>query len=77
MVTMPTEREIQRIRSAYPPGTRIKLIEMDDPYTHLKKGDRGKVMHVDDMGQIHMYWDCGSTLALIPGVDKFSVEMEG
>ena len=26
---------------------------------------------VDDMGSIHMHWDNGRTLALIPGEDSF------
>jgi hypothetical protein len=28
-------------------------------------------MHVDDAGQIHVRWDTGSGLAVIPGVDEF------
>ena len=71
MERMPTEREVQRIRTIYPTGTRIELIAMDDPWTSLKKGDQGYSMGVDDMGQIMMKWDNGSTLSLIPGEDRF------
>ena len=71
MFRMPTEREIQRIRSAYPAGTRIELISMDDPYTSLKPGDLGTVVGVDDAGQIMMRWDKGGSLSLIPGEDSF------
>lgn len=71
MFRMPTEKEILRIRTMYPVGTRIALISMDDPYTTLKPGDIGTVQGVDDMGQIMMKWDKGGSLSLIPGEDSF------
>lgn len=55
----------------YPAGTRIELISMDDPYTHLREGDQGTVVGVDDAGQIMMKWDRGGSLSLIPGEDSF------
>ena len=54
-------------------GKRIKLISIDDKFTDLKLGDEGTVTHVDDMGHIHMSWDNGSTLALIPEIDKYEI----
>ena len=42
---------------------------MDDPYTKLTVGDKGTVNHVDDMGTIHISWDCGSTLGAVYGED--------
>ena len=54
----------------YFPGDRVVLIHMDDPYP-IPDGTRGTVDYVDDAGQIHMKWDNGRTLALVPGVDKF------
>ena len=71
MFRMPTEKEIMRIRTLYPAGTRIVLISMDDPYTTLKPGDTGTVQGVDDAGQIMMRWDKGGSLSLIPGEDSF------
>jgi len=44
---------------------------MDDPYTSLKPLDKGTATGLDDLGTIQMLWDSGSTLGLIPGVDKF------
>lgn len=44
---------------------------MDDPYTHLRDGDQGTVIGVDDMGQIMVNWDRNSSLSLIPGEDEF------
>jgi hypothetical protein len=54
-------------------GKRVRLISMDDPYSKLKSGDEGTIEFEDGIGQIHVSWDCGSSLALIPGVDKFIV----
>jgi hypothetical protein len=52
-------------------GKRIELISTSDPYTELKPGDRGNVDFVDDMGTIHVTWDNGSTLGLVPGEDLY------
>lgn len=68
---MITRDEVNRIKSNYTHGTRIKLIQMDDPYSPISEGEEGTVDFVDDAGQIHMKWDCGRTLALIPDVDYF------
>ena len=57
------------LRAQYPKGTRVELVHMDDPYTKLTAGDIGTVNHVDDMGTIHINWDCGSSLGAVYGVD--------
>ncbi len=53
----------------FKPGDRIELISTTDPYTDLKPGDQGVVDHIDDLGNIHIRWDSGSGLAMIPGED--------
>lgn len=58
------------------PGSRIKLIYTDDPYTHLKPGALGTVVRVTSQGDIMMEWDDGSTLALLDGVDRYEVITE-
>ena len=68
------ERErlrIQRTKQLYPPGTRIVLGEMSDPYSPVPPGTRGTVQAVDDMGTVHPVWDNGRTLGVIPGEDSF------
>lgn len=64
-------KNAERIKQQYPEGTRIHLINMDDPYAPVPSGTRGTVDHCDGAGQLHMIWDNGRTLALIPGVDDF------
>ena len=66
-----TRRMAQRHKEAYPPGTRIELVSMDDPYAPVPSGTRGTVVYVDDMGQLGMNWDNGRRLSLIPGKDAF------
>ena len=61
------------IKEQYPPGTRIRLNSMDDPYAPILPGTEGEVDFVDDIGTIHMKWDNGRSLALIPGEDSFTV----
>lgn len=61
------------VKEQYPPGTRIRLIEMQDPYAPVPPGTEGEVDFIDDAAQIHMTWSNGRSLALIPGVDHFTV----
>ena len=70
MSKVPTAREVADTKLQYLPGTRIKLEHMVDAYA-VPTGTRGIVDHVDDAGQIHMRWDNGRTLAVIPGIDNF------
>ena len=64
-------RQAKRYKEMYPPGTRLELISMDDPYAPVPPGTRGTVQYVDDASQIGMKWDDGRTLSLIPGEDSF------
>lgn len=64
--------DLDSLRKTYAKGVRIKLIEMDDIQAP-PPGAMGTVQHVDDAGSIHMSWDTGGGLALIPEVDKFVI----
>lgn len=64
---------VKFMKEQYPPGTRIRLTKMSDPYSPVPPGTEGTVDWIDDQYQIHMNWDNGRTLALIPGVNHFSV----
>ena len=64
-------RMAEQYRQSYPPGTRVLLLGMDDPYAPVPSGTKGTVAFVDDQSQIHMRWDNGRGLALVPGKDSF------
>ena len=66
-------RQAEINKKRYPPGTRLELLSMNDPYAPVEPGTRGTVVCVDDIGQIHMKWDNGRTLAVVPGEDSFRV----
>lgn len=61
------------MKERYPVGTRVELIELNDPYSKLAPGEKGTVRVVDDIGTVHVNWDCGSSLGLVPGEDFFKV----
>lgn len=64
-------RMAEQNRANYPPGTRIMLLHMDDPYNPVPPGTRGTVDHIDDAGSLCMKWDNGRTLSVCSDVDSF------
>ena len=71
-----SRREVEALRKRYPKGTRVKLISLEDPYSRLPEGTKGTVDAVDDIGTIHVRWDNGSGLGIVPGVDEIKVIQE-
>lgn len=68
------ERQLRMVESTkklYPPGTRIELISMKDPYAPVPAGTRGTVKFVDSMGTIFPEWDKGRTIGIVPCEDSF------
>ena len=41
-------RQAERYKQSYPPGTRVMLLNMNDPYSPVESGMRGTVQSVDD-----------------------------
>lgn len=58
-------------KKLYPPGTRIELINMKDPYAPVPAGTRGTVKFIDSMGTLFPEWDNGRSLGVVPGEDSF------
>lgn len=63
-------RQAKVYKEAYPPGTRILLISMDDR-NHVPPNTRGTVKSVDDVSTIHCRFDNGRNIGIVPGQDSF------
>jgi len=61
---------LSKLREDYPPGCKVELVEMCDPYRDMPPGMHGEVLFVDDAGGIHVAWANGSTLAALHGIDQ-------
>ena len=65
----PSREVVNMLREKYPKGTRVVLLEMDDPQAP-PIGTKGTVRHVDDAAGIGVNRDNGSTLSALYGVDR-------
>lgn len=60
-------------------GDRVELIRFDTQNTEyddnqtVPPGTLGTVSFIDDAGTIHVRWDNGSYLGLLPDVDKWKL----
>ena len=65
---MISKEALQALRERFPAGTRVELVQMDDPQAP-PIGTKGTVIGVDDIGSIMVTWDNGSGLNVAYGVD--------
>lgn len=63
---------LDNLKEKYIPGTRIELSVMAGE-SQMPSGLKGTVTGVDDMGQVHINWDNGSSLALNVVEDSFKI----
>lgn len=70
-----TKDELTALRSSYPAGTRVELLQMDDVQAP-PIGTKGTVTGVDDTGSLLVDWDNGSGLNVIYGIDRV-LKVEG
>ncbi|UJF20224.1 DUF4314 domain-containing protein (plasmid) [Vibrio sp. SS-MA-C1-2] len=59
------------VHRLYKQGRRVRLIYMHDE--KLSPNLLGTILHVDDVGTIHVAWDNGATLGLIQDKDLFEL----
>ena len=58
-------------------GKRIRLIKMNNDPDPVEPGTEGTIKFIDGIGQIHVDWDNGRTLAIIPTEDEYEIITEG
>lgn len=63
-----SKEALQSLREQFVTGTRVELVKMDDPQAP-PVGTKGTVISVDDVGTIHVAWDCGGSLGIAYGED--------
>lgn len=68
-----TESQLERLKLQYPEGTIVELISMENDPRPIAPGMLGKVLYIDDLGTIHVAWQNGRLLGLVPGEDSFRV----
>lgn len=68
MITISPSR-LAALRSQYPVGCTVELIEMNDTQAP-PSGTRGRVTWVDDIGTIHVAWETGSSLGVVYNEDR-------
>ena len=66
---------IAYLREQYPAGTRVELVQMEDPQAP-PIGTRGTVRGVDAIGSIMVSWDNGCGLSVVYGEDSCRVIKE-
>lgn len=53
-------------------GLRIRNIRMNDPHP-VDEGMEGTITSIDSLGTIHVRWDNGSSLGVVPGEDEYQI----
>jgi hypothetical protein len=56
---------------------RVRLRRCQDMVISLPPGLEGTVVARDDAGTVHVLWDNGARLGLIPGIDEWEELAEG
>ena len=62
------QNELDALRSRYPAGTRVELLQMNDVQAP-PIGTKGTVQMIDSVGTIHVRWDTGCGLGVAYGED--------
>lgn len=66
------KNKLKKFRDQYI-GKRIRLINMPDDPNPIPSGSIGTVEFIDDAFIIHVKWDDGRKLGLVPDVDDYEL----
>lgn len=69
---MLNREEVKKLKEIYPKGTQIRLLRMNGE-EQMPYGLQGTVRLVDDIGQIHISWENGSSLPVNTEEDEFEI----
>lgn len=65
-------RKSMELRKTIKEGMKVTLTEMQGE-TQMPSGLNGVITYVDDLAQIHVRWENGSTLAINPFLDEYVI----
>ena len=68
--------DVKKTRETFTEGLVIELIEMAEERYAPPAGTKGTVEYVDDMGTVHVRWENGSSLGLLPEIDRYRIIKE-
>lgn len=71
-MSFPSRAVVESLRRRYPAGTRVELLEMNDPQAP-PIGTLGTVIGVDDIGSIMVRWDNDCDLSVAYGEDRIRI----
>lgn len=54
-------------------GMRVRLVKMYDDYNPIDEGLEGTIYKIDSLGTLHVKWDDGRLLGLIPNEDEYDL----
>lgn len=67
-MTFLSRESLEQIRRDFPAGCRVELVRMADKWAP-PVGTLGTVIDVDDIGSLIVWWDNGSSLNVLYGID--------
>lgn len=71
-MSFPSRAIVEALRKQYPAGTRVELLEMNEPQAP-PFGTLGSVIGIDDIGSVMVHWDNGGSLSVVYGEDRIRI----